>query len=187
MHFSKVLLTALASTATATFLPLPGLQSPNGWLGWGNCLSDSSAADFVKQFIKTLQISGSDAAGFDAALKAVANPKVQEISDSVNFLAGKPYGSVSLDGYAGFEAFHATSPPGGVYKVETLNIWHTCNVITWRWLFTLYPGAQPIRGINVFVLGQNGKVDVLYDEFNVAAWAEDLGYTITPPAGPPPS
>lgn len=185
MHFTS-LVTVLAAATAVVASPAPWQPwTPPGW--GSSCLSDNAASTYVTNFIKTLQISGNDTASFDAALKAVANPKVQEISDSSNFLAGKPYGSVTLDGYAGFEAFHATSPPGGVYKVETLNIWHTCNVITWRWRFTLYPGAQPIVGINVFVLGSNGKADILYDEYNNVAWAQNLGYTVTPPAGPPPS
>jgi hypothetical protein len=168
-------------------VPAPAIcPSPPGPPGQ-QCLDDRSAEAYINNFIKTLKISGNDTAAFASAISAVANPSVQEISDSVNFLANKPYGTVSLDGISALENFHLSTPPGGIYQVSTLNIWHSCTAITWRWLFVLYPGAQEVRGINVFELGKNGKADRFYDEFNAAAWAEDLGYTISPPAGPPPS
>ena len=182
MHFSSLF---AAFAAITTVLAAPSTLEAR-WGQWGSCLSDRDASTYVTNFIKTLQIGGNDTANYNTALAAVANQNIQEISDSSNFLGGYPLGSVTLNGFAAFQAFHATSPPGGVYQVQTLNIWHTCNVITWRWRFILYPGAQPIQGINVFVLNGNGKADVLYDEFNSAVWAEDLGYTVTPPpAGAP--
>lgn len=198
MLFST-LLTALTAASVVSAIPhpapsprsllnfpgFPSLPSLPGLPGFPGCLTDDSATAYVNAFIKTLQISGNETAAFTTALSAVANPGVQEISDSSNFLGGYPLGSVTLPNFAAFQAFHATSPPGGVYQVTTLNIWHTCNVITWRWRFVLYPGAQPIQGINVFVLNNNGKADIVYDEFNSATWAQDLGYTITPPSGPP--
>jgi len=47
----------------------------------------------------------------------------------------------------------------------------------------LFPGATPVQGINVFALGDNGKIDQTYIESNSAVWAKDLGFTVTAPPG----
>ena len=46
-----------------------------------------------------------------------------------------------------------------------------------------YPiqGAVPVQSVMALVLGHNGNIDTICYEFNNAIWAQDLGYTITPP------
>jgi hypothetical protein len=179
MQFKSILLAlAAASAVVATPAPRPDNLWSNSW----NCLTDKQATELVNTFIKAEQTNGNATKTFNSLMESVANSDDQEISDSINFFTGAPYGSVTEPNLAAIEAGHAHSG-NGVYQITTLNIWHTCNVITWRWRFILYPGATPVQGINVFVLGDDGKIDQTYIEFNNAVWAQDIGFTITPPPG----
>ena len=177
MQFKSILLAlAAASAVVASPAPRPDWNKP-----W-NCLTDKQATALVNTFIKAEQTDGNATTTFNSLIQSVANSDDQEISDSINFFTGAPYGSVTEPNLAAIEAGHAHAG-NGVYQITTLNIWHTCNVITWRWRFILYPGATPVQGINVFVLGDDGKIDQTYIEFNSAVWAQDIGFTITAPQG----
>ena len=186
MQLKTVLLTLGTATAVLA-IPTPTGHSTipelQGWRPW-SCLTDYQAAALVNTFAQGEQTNGNETATFNSLIESVANSDDQEISDSINFFTGSPYGSVTEPNLAAIEAGHAHSG-NGVYQITTLNIWHTCNVITWRWRFVLYPGATPVQGFNVFVLGSDGKIDETYIEFNSAVWAQDTGYTITPPPGAP--
>jgi hypothetical protein len=163
--FSAILpATALFATSVAAF-------------SW-NCLTDSQAWSIINEFSYELGLNGSQAAAYNASLNSIALPTYQEISDSINFLAGQPLGSITFASRAQDEYNHTLAQ--AIYQRETLNIWHTCNVITWRWRFTLYPGALPVQGINVFVLN-NGLLQTDYIEFNSLVWFVNVGGKITPP------
>jgi hypothetical protein len=183
MQFKSILLAlAAASAVAASPAPKPStIPALVGFKPW-DCLTDKQATAIVNTFIKSEQTSGNATTAYNSLIESIANSDDQEISDSINFFTGAPYGSVTEPNLAAIEAGHAHSG-NGVYQITTLNIWHTCNVITWRWRFILYPGATPVQGINVFVLGDDGKIDQTYIEFNNAVWAQDIGFTITPPPG----
>jgi hypothetical protein len=162
--------------------PCPsGVLQTRDWNPW-SCLTDDQANAIVNTFTKAEQTNGSDTTTFNALMESIANSADQEISDSINFFTGQAPGSITEPNLAAIEAGHAHSG-NGVFQITTLNIWHTCNVITWRWRFVLFPGATPVQGINVFVLGIDGKIDQTYIEFNNAVWAKDIGFTVTPPPG----
>lgn len=183
MQLKSVLLTLAAASAVVA-VPTPSsnvIPELFGWQPW-SCLTDQQAAAIVNTFAKAEQTNGVNTTTFNSLMESVANSDDQEISDSINFFTGQPYGSDSQPNLAAIEAGHAHSG-NGVYQITTLNIWHSCNVITWRWRFVLYPGATPVQGFNVFVLGSDGKMDEQYIEFNSAVWAQALGYTVTPPPG----
>ena len=183
MQFKSILLAlAAASAVVASPTPQSGtIPELVGFRPW-DCLTDRQAAALVNTFIQAEQTDGNATTTFNSLIESVANSDDQEISDSINFFTGTPYGSVTEPNLAAIEAGHAHSG-NGVYSITTLNIWHTCNVITWRWRFVLFPGATPVQGINVFVLGGNGKIDQTYIEFNNAVWAQDIGFTVTAPPG----
>ena len=170
------LLLPLVATTTVAARALPG--DGDGF----QCLSDADAEAIVATFSYSLGINGSDSVDYNAALDSIALPSYQEISDSIDFLAQMPLGSVTFVDRAADEANHTAAQ--AIYERETLNIWHTCDVITWRWKFTLYPGALPVQGINVFVL-EGGLLKTTYIEFNSLVWAIDIGFTVTPPSAPP--
>jgi hypothetical protein len=182
MQFRSILFLSAAATAVIA-TPIAGnsnsIPELRGWGPW-SCLSDVQAAAIVNTFSKAEQTDGNLTTTYNSLIESVANSDDQEISDSINFFTGAAYGSVSQPNLAAIEAGHAHSG-NGVYEITTLNIWHSCNVITWRWRFVLYPGATPVQGVNVFVLGSDGKIDETYIEFNSAVWAQALGYTVTAP------
>jgi hypothetical protein len=184
MQLKTVLLplaVATAIIASPTPWDFDGIPELWGWNPW-SCLTDTQATAIVNTFLNSEQTSGNQTTTYNSLIESVANSDDQEISDSINFFKGQSYGSVTEANLAAIEAGHAHSG-NGVYQITTLNIWHTCNVITWRWRFVLYPGATPVQGFNVFVLGSNGKIDETYIEFNSAVWAQDLGFTVTAPPG----
>src|ERR1700722_10931196 len=183
MQFKSILLAlAAASVVAATPAPQPStIPELWGFKPW-DCLTDKQATAIVNTFIKSEQTSGNATTTYNSLIESIANSDDQEISDSINFFTGTPYGSVTEPNLTAIETGH-THTGNGIYQITTLNIWHTCNVITWRWRFVLYPGATPVQGINVFVLGGNGKIDKTYIEFNNAVWAQDAGFTITAPQG----
>lgn len=170
----------LAVLSAVVAIPTPSPDSSDS--DDGSCLTLEKAEDLVNTFIKAEQTNGNDTTTYNSLIESVANSGEQEISDSINFFTGQPYGSVTEPNLAAIEAGHAHSG-NGVYQITTLNIWHSCRTITWRWRFVLFPGATPVQGINVFVLGDNGKIDQTYIEFNSAVWAQDLGFTVTAPPG----
>jgi hypothetical protein len=182
MQLSSILL-SLAAVSAVVAVPTP--SGPNGnpqmrdWRPW-SCLTDDQAKAIVNTFTKAEQTNGNETTTFNTLIESVANSVDQEISDSINFFKGLAPGSITEPNLAAIEVGH-THSGNGVYQITTLNIWHTCNVITWRWRFVLFPGATPVQGINVFVLGNNGKIDQTYIEFNNAVWAKDIGFTVTPP------
>lgn len=160
---------------------LGALAAP--WSGPGsNCISYADAESIVSQFSYSLGLPGNDSAAYNAALVAIALPTYQEISDSIDMLAGMPLGSVTFASRTADEANHTASE--AIFERETLNLYVVCNVITWRWEFSLFQGALPLQGINIFVT-EGGLLDTTYIEFNSLPWAIDVGYTVTPPSGPP--
>lgn len=183
MLFKSALL-CLAAVSAVVAIPTP---TPNtipeleDWEPW-SCLTHEQAKAIVKTFTKAEQTNGNETTTYNALVESVANAGDQEISDSINFFTGQPYGSITEPNLAAIEAGHAHSG-NGVYDITTLNIWHGCKSITWRWRFVLFPGATPVQGLNVFVLGDDGKIDQTYIEFNSAVWAKDLGFTVKAPPG----
>jgi hypothetical protein len=180
----KSILLSLAAVSAVVAIPTPDsgdIPEMKDWKPW-SCLRSDQAEAIVNTFIQAEQTNGNETTTFNALIESVANSDDQEISDSINFFTGQAYGSVTEPNLAAIEAGHAHAG-NGVYQITTLNIWHTCRVITWRWRFVLFPGATPVQGFDVFVLGDDGKIDQTYIEFNSAVWAKDIGFTVTPPPG----
>ena len=166
---------------TSLLLPLVAV----GAIAWApnpNCLSMAEAESLVSNYSYSLGLPGNASDAYNATLDAIALPTYQEISDSIDILAGMPLGSVTFASRSADEANHTVSQ--AIYERETLNLYVACNVITWRWKFTLFPGALPVQGVNIFVT-EGGLLNTTYIEFNSLAWAIDVGYTVTPPPGPP--
>lgn len=60
-------------------------------------------------------------------------------------------------------------------SVTTLNVWHDCSSITWRWRLTSGPGSFPVNGINYMIIDSDGKIQKNYAEFDNGAWLESFG------------
>ncbi|KAJ9630151.1 uncharacterized protein PV06_04992 [Exophiala oligosperma] len=110
-----------------------------------------------------------------------------DISDSINFMAGFSLGSVTFPTKQAFDYGQGVLQPE--VSVSTLNVWHDCNSITWRWRLTANPQAYPVNGINYMIIDADGKIKKNYAEFDNGAWLQSFGQqcatknvTVTSPA-----
>src|SRR5436309_1953486 len=63
-----------------------------------------------------------------------------------------------------------------VPSIDTMDVFHLCTKVLWRWRFNLSP--LPVCGINVFQVNPVTKqIETNYVEFNSAVWMYNLGYT----------
>jgi hypothetical protein len=58
-------------------------------------------------------------------------------------------------------------------SVTTLNIYHTCHVITWRYQINTTP--FPVRGITIFIVDRTKQIETAYYELNSGALLYNLG------------
>jgi len=152
-----------------------------------NCLTTADADYLVNSFALLI---GST---FNAALAAdILAANFLDYSDSINFLAGIPLGEPTFTSLAGFEASQGGQAPVPfqVLSIDTV----TCTNIAFRWLAYPGTGKYEVKGINVAYTEQTGsatngangwQIQTNFVEFDVAAWALDIGGTCTAP--PPPS
>ncbi|KIX08206.1 uncharacterized protein Z518_02862 [Rhinocladiella mackenziei CBS 650.93] len=185
MRFSSLLAPiSLIGMASA----LPSLAKRGGGGDEGKCIPYNTAVEIVDQFVSTLT-------NFDTNVATnLLAPSFTDTSDSINFLAGIPLGSVTFPSPAAYIAGQGTQPPIGL---DILNIDAvTCDgVIVFRW--QAYVGIQvgPVKGITVLYAVQSGsdcdvvgptgyQLGKLYSEFNSAVWTLDIGGTCTPPSAP---
>ncbi|KIY02326.1 uncharacterized protein Z520_02464 [Fonsecaea multimorphosa CBS 102226] len=94
-----------------------------------------------------------------------------DVSDSINFMAGFPLGSVTFPTKEAFDIGQGTQQPE--VAVTALNIWHDCNSITWRWRIT--STAYPVNGMNYMIIDSDGKIQKNYAEFDNGAWLQSFG------------
>lgn len=75
-----------------------------------------------------------------------------------------------------------STPP--IPTILTLAIVHSCTQMVWQWEFQgIGSGQNRIRGVTIITVADNKQVVHQYVEFNSLAWAENIGFNITPPAG----
>jgi len=98
-----------------------------------------------------------------------------DISDSINFMAGFPLGSITFNGKAAFDYGQGVLQPE--VQVNVLNIWVNCNTVTWRWRIVSLP--YPVNGINHMEINADGKIQKNYAEFDNGAWLQSFGRNCT--------
>lgn len=148
----------------------------------GKCVvDDDKAKEIVANFATLLEYTsyngtqGAPGRGYkkDVSDKTLAKDFV-DISDSINFMAGFPLGSVTFKDKAAFDYGQGVLQPEVL--TETLGVYHDCDSITWRWKLTpKIPGAWPVVGINYFEINKDGLVQKNYAEFNNGAWLQSFG------------
>ncbi|KAK5168801.1 uncharacterized protein LTR77_006110 [Saxophila tyrrhenica] len=175
-------LAALAACASATAIEtkyFPGCSRRH-------CLTQRMADKFVSRFIGVLEHKETDLGNFTETMEIMLADDFQEISDSINSLAGIPLGSVTTGSKEEYIQETQNAPPDS--NIETIfTAVAACRNIIWHWNFPTVGSAQyPVKGMNYFELNENCQIDTMRIEFNSIAWGADTGFTTTPPSGPPP-
>jgi len=181
MRFSTIVApVTLAAAASAA----PALNTRD----YGNsCISQQVATAIETAWVSTLT-------NFDlATAQNLLYPGLQDFSDSINYIAGIPLGSVTFGSAQAYEAGQGAQPPIGLTVLGTDAI--TCDgVIALRWVAAVGSQQLPAQGITILkaiqvgnedVLGPNGwQLKEIHTEFNSAAWIVDLGGSCPPPTIP---
>jgi len=180
MRFSTiaapVTLAAVASAAPALFAR-----------DYDSCISNEVAIGIQTGWISTLT-------NFDlATAQNLLYPGLVDFSDSINYIAGIPLGSVTFPSAQAYEAGQGAQPPIGFTVLGTDAI--TCDgVIALRWTGAVGSQQLPANGITILKAIKVGNDDVvgptgwqlaeIHTEFNSAAWIVDLGGSCPPPTIP---
>jgi len=149
------------------------------------CLPYGTAVQLVNAFVSTLT-------NFEASVaENLLAPNFTDTSDSINFLAGIPLGSVT---FPSAEAFIEGQGSQAAIGLQVLNIDAvTCDgVIVFRWIAEVAEQIDSVKGIDIlyavksgpdcYTVGPTGyQLDAVYSEFNSAAWVLDIGGTCAPP------
>jgi len=153
----------------------------------GNCLTLADASYIVNGFALLINST------FNTTLAAdIIDVNFIDYSDSIDFLAGVPFGDAIFTSLANFEAGQASQAPipFQILSIDAV----TCANIAFRWLAFPGTGRYEVKGINIAYTSQTGsptngangwQIQTNFVEFNVAAWDLDIGGSCTPP--PPPT
>lgn len=185
--YTATTVTVTVATATATTVTVTkGYPSSSYSTSATSCkVDDALATTLVNNFVDLLEhtsYAGNAAlgipagSGYDQAVSdATLATDFTDISDSINFMAGFPLGSVTFTSKAAFDYGQGVLQPE--VTVNVLNIWHDCNTITWRWRIVSLP--YPVNGINYMEINSDGKIQKNYAEFDNGAWLQSFGQNCT--------
>src|SRR5437764_10972494 len=83
-------------------------------------------------------------------------------------------GSVTFSSRDAFIVASGAQPP---LFLQTLDIFHNCHKIAWRWISISGAGddEEKVKGIDVFEISHKGKIKSIFAEFNSGAFLVDLG------------
>ncbi|OQV06181.1 hypothetical protein CLAIMM_10793 [Cladophialophora immunda] len=143
------------------------------------CLSTAAASSVVNGFASLLT------AYSNATANSLLASDFSDTSDSINFLAGNPLGSVTFPSKLAFEQGQGTQPAIGFNLLNIDAI--TCTVIAFRWEAILGSGS-PVKGINILYTEnptgtEDGwQIQSVFSEFNSAVWTIEIGGTCVPPS-----
>jgi hypothetical protein len=175
------LLASVSLVGLASALPSMGMSKRGG-----DCIPYDTAVAIVNDFVSTLTDFQTSVA------ENLLAPNFTDTSDSIDFLAGIPLGSVTFPSPAAFIAGQGAEPAIGL---EIINIDAvTCDgVIVFRWVAQVGEQIDEVKGITVLntvasgsdctVVGPSGyQLSAVFSEFNSAAWVLDIGGTCSGPS-----
>ncbi|KAI3395274.1 hypothetical protein diail_1628 [Diaporthe ilicicola] len=172
MHFS---LSFVVTLATGAFALARGWDYGSGsQFQPGQCLNDTSVNTLVQGYTYLLEKPlGPD---FNSTAERILSDKFEVFSDSILTLSSRPFGQPAYPSKQAYIDSQAQTPPLPV--VETLDVFNTCNKISWRWKATGIGSNQlEINGIIVFETNPEAvQIDTVYSEFNTGAFFADLGF-----------
>jgi hypothetical protein len=79
--------------------------------------------------------------------------------------------------FVGRQAFIVGSGSQPPLLTDTLDVFWSCNKISWRWVSTSGAGddAEAIKGIDNFYINTHGRIQQTFAEFNSLGFASNLG------------
>jgi len=171
---------AAVALATSVYATPIADASPDNWGRGGKCLGPNIAAGLVEGF-------GSLISAFsNATAESLLAPDFTDTSDSIDFLAGVPEGTVIFPSKEAFIIGQGEQPPipFTVINIDAV----TCNTVAFRWFVSI--GPVNVKGINIFVAKNSGnpslgvkgwQIETNYSEFDSGLWLEAIGGSCTPP------
>ncbi|OCT50101.1 hypothetical protein CLCR_07273 [Cladophialophora carrionii] len=182
--------TTVTETKTETKTVTKDSPSATSSVPASSCkVDDALATTLVNNFVDLLQFTsyagdrGPPGRGYhqDVSDATLATDFI-DISDSINFMAGFPLGSITFNSKQAFDIGQGVMQPEVTVKV--LNIWHDCNTVTFRWRIVSLP--FPVNGINHMEINKDGLVQKNYAEFDNGAWLQSFGQNCTTNQANPP-
>lgn len=154
-----------------------GAPFPNGTTEFPGCLTTAKAKEFTDAFKNLLEFTNAGVPGVSAPYNSNISAKYlddnfQDYSDSINWMSGRPLGSVTFKSRAEFdsEQGNGQQPITIIDQMTTVG----CKSITWRWTAMTSTGGQ-VTGINNMLINDDlTKMIANYAEFNSAAWIQSL-------------
>ena len=109
------------------------------------CVTQYQAEKFIERFIGILNKEGSDLGDNVQTANTLLASSFQEVSDSINSLAGFPLGSVTAASKEAYIAGISRAP--ATQGIETISISvANCREIFWHWNFKgVGSGQYPVR------------------------------------------
>lgn len=165
-----------------------GAGHPYNHPGYRACLNDTAAEAIVNRYKYLLEKP--QAPDFSAKVYEVASPSFHVVSDSILTLSNRPVSRDRLsrvtemlirvqfgqDAYPSRDAFAGSgsvTPP--LPNITTVDIFHNCNKISWRW-YTTNVGPVRVSGIiDMDVNATTHQINAVYSEFNSGAFWINLG------------
>lgn len=143
------------------------------------CISNAEAQKFMGRFINILEHVDSDLGDYTTTAQKILTEDFQEISDSINMLAGKPLGGVTADKATYISGAQHAPPTTGI---ESLAITvSNCNTLIWEWnMKGVGKATYPVKGFGLLKMVRSGKLGLkiqakeLKLEFNNIAWGLDV-------------
>jgi len=168
--FSLIIPAALASLAFANPMEVERSLEARSKIA-SKCVSYHTADKLVHDYIK-LRTPGLSLYEKQALANHILADNYADRSQSVDWLTNAEFGTSNTK--AEFIGGLQFVPP--VPSIDTMDVFHLCTKVLWRWRFNLLP--LPVRGMNVFEVNPATKqIETNYVEFNSAVWMYDLGYT----------
>jgi len=175
--WSASTVTVTVPSATGTTVTVSTCSTPS-LIPTACNVDDASATKLVNNFVDLLEHTsyagsqGAPGSGYDQDVSdATLATDFIDISDSINFMAGFPLGSVTFNSKSAFDYGQGVLQPE--VTVQVLNIWHDCNTVTWRWRIVSLP--YPVNGINHMEINSDGKIQKNWAEFDSGAWLQSFG------------
>jgi len=165
-------LTWSATTVTVTDTETAPCSSTTSYTPPSSCNVDGPlATKLVNNFAILLEQTNVGGTYNQAVSDETLDVNFVDISDSINFMSLQvALGAVSFNSKGAFDGGQGSQPP---VALDVLNIWPSCDSVTWRWRIS--STTLPVTGISHFTVSDEGLITKNWVEFDNAAWLQSYG------------